>query len=489
MSDKIPDNQVPAFMQPVIQQLAQATRQLQTIAAYFAPIAQLNTPAPTPNPNSPAGPTSAGAPNSPVPVAQTTPAPNTTSTSAPAPMLPFEQAMRQAAENINMVAEAEVRLAAAGQVSLGTWEKQAHALEHLNGQLDQNQVKIKGETANMKALKQAFTGVQKSALIATATTTGMYLELKHFASAASPGVFRSMEGAVQILTAEIGSALLPVMTDAVDGIMTVADWFESLDDGTKKLVAGGVVAVPALIGFGHAAAALSPVLTLATAAIRKMNAAAKESAMLSNLVRLAGPAGAVAAVAAALPLAVNNISTPSEEHGRPTEEEFEWARNLSSHTHGISADEWNALSPEKRREQAKQDAERLRGIEQRGERNFYTARHGYAYVGEGKAERAADILERFSQTGREGYEGKEEKRLIRRGRNLNMMITEASREQPAKYSPIAEARKQMQLSILNKNPFEQRLLEIQRKNVPKMREELERITRQLEELNRRERPH
>ncbi len=226
---------------------------------------------------------------------------------------PIQAVQDAALENMRLVAEAEVRLAAAGQTSLATWEKQAAALEFLTSRQKQGQAEEKKLSDNAVTLRKAFSDAQKSALITSATLAASFAELRHLAGAAQPGLVHALDGALQILSAELGSALLPVVMDTTDAILSLAEWFEGLDDTTKKLIAGGVLVVPALTGLGYAITALGPAARLATIGVRSLLAS------LGPIGAIVAGIGVAAAGAAASVAAYNYFA--STGHAAPEEQE------------------------------------------------------------------------------------------------------------------------------------------------------------------------
>lgn len=374
--------------------------------------------------------------------------------------------LKDAVDNLNMVAEANARLAANGQTSLATWQKQAEAIKYLTDQRDKLSKKEKDAAKETSKFLDAIQGVQKSALVASVTLTGVYTELRHFAAAANPGVFDAMSGATQILSARLGRALLPAMTDAINVVMDAADWFEQLSDTEQNLVAGAAVAVPALIGLASAAHALAPAIRgagVALAWLWKQAKAHPTAAMGGGAVGLA--AGTVIGAYAFHQM----VQADNEKHyqsvreqggrsGPATAAEIRQARGESrriGYGDSVNDEQFERMGDEERRRYFQQRAAYLH------QRAAALRSHFFHTEGEANQREAAALI--FERAARSGATTVGEEDWRKRARRQAMLASAVQREQQPRYSPLAAARKQLQLQILGKNPFEQQLLKEQRK--------------------------
>lgn len=369
-----------------------------------------------------------------------------------------------AASNIEMVAEAEARLAAAGKTSLATWEKQARAVEYLTGRMKQQQAEQEKLSRNTNTLRDAMKGAQTSMLAVAATTAATFAELRSMAGHANPGLLRAFDGALGILQARLGGALLPEIDATIDAVMDVADWFANLSDGTKKLIAGGLVAVPAIIGLSAALRALSPVLTLAAAATRQLTAAAQANVMTS---RMAGATLGGLGILGAAAYFLGQNNAPAETSGQKvSEEEAKHATKLAE-TLGIGGS-------------LQDQAARFRHLAKTGQRNFFWTNKGYyTRLDEGEAAQTADILERMS-TG--GVQNSDEGRARRQIQRQAMRVSAVQMENRPAYSALAQARQQLQIGALGKDRYQLEILKEQRKH---REEEIKKLDELLTEFKNR----
>lgn len=407
---------------------------------------------------------------------------------------PIQKSMKDARANLDLVAEEFVRLAAAGQVSYDTFDQQRKALEYLNGRDKENADLDAKMGKNAAAMRDAFTGVQKSMLLTTATLAGTYASLRQLAGEAQPGLWRAMGGAVSILSAEMGSALLPEMMSVADAVLNLSEWFASMDETTRKLIAGGALAIPATIAVGHAIAALGPVANAARIGIAALYASLGP---LGATVAALGVAAGTAAMAvqAADYFSSQGKSNPSQQDnaGQPaTEAELQTALNLTT-KEGVHANagehafdlEGHVLahgeSPEGLRERARATRARAQEIHDDPFRSNAVA---------AQMKDAADLFERAADHGFTSAEteakDKKQEALTRQAKHYQAMVTEAQRVQEPRYSGLADARKQLQLNLLKVSPTEQMLRNIQRDNLKVMQARLHGILEQLEQMNRRD---
>lgn len=402
--------------------------------------------------------------------------------------------LNDAQANIAMVAEAEARLAAAGKTSLSTWDKQAKAVEYLAGRQKIEEGEEKKLAQNAVTLAKAFQGVQKSIGIAIVANAAFDASLAALSGAASPGLIHAWQGSLELLAAELGSELIPVVMSTTDTILDLVDWFANLDDGTKTLIAGGVLAIPAVIGLGHAAMALGPAAKLAGIGVRFLwTSLGPIGALVAGIgIAAAGAAASVAAYHAALGHAtVESASKAGQEVNeselnqtvgrlwrRTREVIFGQAGSQAEHV----GQAMNA-SPEELQEMAQRARKKAAELRQSffGEEGKHMA---------SKAEELANLFDRMATSGAKSSEEErndaKQQGLMRQARHYNAMVIEAQRIAKPTYSGLAEARKQLQLQALGKSPIEQQLLQIQRGNIPKMRQRLDRILQQLEEMNNRD---
>lgn len=407
-------------------------------------------------------------------------------------LAPFEQIQKAAIDNMKQVAEAQVRLAASGIVSIDTLDQQSKALAFLTGQQKLSEEQTKRLSKDTQVVRDAFMGIQKSMVITSATLAGTFAELKHMAGAAQPGLWKALDGSMQLVTAQLGSALVPEMMSVADSIMDVADWLGNMDEGARRLVAAGVIAIPATVGLGYAMRALAPAAHLAKIGVQGLIAALGPiGGTLAAIGIMAG--GVAGSVAAANYFFSQGKSTP-EHAGRAGQAvtESELHETLSQMTIGNrrslyggfmpsaedAAKKAAAMTPEQH--QAKAAQARGLAVELRG---FNMNEQAASF------ERLADVLERAASQGvkpidEERSEAKQNA-LTRQARHYNTMITEAQKTQKPHYSGLTDVRKQIQLSILDKSPIEMQLLKIQRDNIPVMVNRLNGIMRQLEDMNRR----
>ncbi len=411
---------------------------------------------------------------------------------------PIQAVQDAALENMKLVAEAEVRLAAAGQTSLATWEKQAAALRFLNDADKKKEVSDKQAVGNAGKLQAALGGVNKGMLAAAAATAGTFAELNKLASAASPGLARALSSSFELLTAELGSALLPVTMDVTESILELADWVAGLDDTTKTMLAGGVLAIPALTGVGFALNALGPAARLAATGIRGLYAALGPLGATVAAIGVAA-AGTAASLSAADYFSSQGKGNPElqEKAGQQvTEAELQQALDVAlKHGgtpegvwqrvfgHNVTAEEAAAQGPEGLRTRAQAAREEA----QKQRTTWITGSNEAA----AKLEDAAQMFERAAASGykpaKEESAEKKQEALMRRATHYNAIITEVNRVNRPQYSALAEARKQLQLNILGKSPIEQRIYELQRRNAQRLQKKLDDILRQLNEGNDRQR--
>jgi hypothetical protein len=425
---------------------------------------------------------------------------------------PLALIKKQALDNMRQVAEAQGRLAASGLVSIDTFDQQRKAMEFLNTTGKQKEEQDKKLSKGAVAIRDAFQGVQKSMLITSATMAATIAELHHLAGAASPGLLRAWDGALGVLQAKIGHALLPAIEWTIDAIQSIADWFDSLSDTGKKLAASAVVAVPALVGLTHAGMALVPALQLAQlqllrkvraehaeAAAASEAATAIEAASLRVQAAAAGSAGigaagiagraGVAAFTVGLirELQINRAGggvgerlfgteAPDAGTGVPSTREMHHASGVLRST-GVESDDArlrfpNMVSPAVR-------ARWLRQLEEkqaRGENWFFNSSVGVARVGTEEIAQAAQTLRRFETHGRS--ESVDEKSWRQGVRHLRATAATVQQEQQPRYSGLADVRKQLQLQVLSQDPFKQQQLKEQRETRAALVKRLDELLRQ-----------
>ncbi len=401
------------------------------------------------------------------------------------PTNPFDAVQGQALANMRMVAEAEVRLAAAGQVSLGTWQKQAAALDFLNGRQRERTKEEEKLSKNAKVLQGAFKGIQSSMLTAAATVTGTFMELRHLAGAANPGYLRAFDGALGILQARLGGALIPAFDVVIDTVMDAADWFEGLSAGSKKLVAGGMVAIPAVVGLGSALRALSPVLTLAALATKKLSAAAREHSTIAAFATAGGTAaGAAGAAYAVYQLAQAHsdkyndaVRQQEAAEGKVTDAEIREARRISrklGRGDKVTDEQFEKMSEQERRQYFQQRAAFLRPLSER--------LRGHWWATEGEAKEPLSAAMTFERAAKEGASVPGEESARKKIQRQSMRVSAMQHEQQPRYSALAEARKNTQLQILGKDRYQQEILREQRKH---RQEEIHRLDELIREFRRR----
>lgn len=152
----------------------------------------------------------------------------------------FTDMLKDATENMKMVAEAQVALAASGQVSLATFGEQAKALEFLSKGLKEATKLTKAQEDATKKLKK-----EQEGLLAAVKTFGTQATLAYAAAsagllsvvrAANPVAFDTFTQSVGLLSAEIGSVFMPIVVHVADMIQDLAYWIEDLDAGTKDSI-------------------------------------------------------------------------------------------------------------------------------------------------------------------------------------------------------------------------------------------------------------
>lgn len=386
-------------------------------------------------------------------------------------LAPIEKSMKDARAELDLVAEEFVRLGAAGGVTADNFDQMRKALDYLNGSLKVKEGDDKKQSATAKQLREAFSGVQKSMLLTSATLAGVYAGLHHFAASANPGLVRAMDGAMGLLQARIGGALLPEIDFAIDSVMELADWFSGLNSAAKKLVAGGVIAIPALISLGSAARALSPVLTVATAAMAKMTAVAKDHATAAHVgIGLGTIAGAGGAAYAFYQLAQAHsdkynaaVNEQGAAQGRVTSDEMREARRVSRRLGAhddVTDEQFEKMGDDERRAYYYQRAavHRDKYARMTGD----TLSSLIMTEGEKKEQlNAAMIFERAAKEGSSIPAEEAERKKIQR---QSMRVSAVQQENQPRYSPLTEARKQLQLQLFSKNRYEQEILKEQRKH-------------------------
>lgn len=373
--------------------------------------------------------------------------------------------LRDAQANLDLVAEAEIRLAAAGQTSLSTWQAQARAVEFLTGRQRQQTDESNKLSKNSQVLRDAMKGVGVSMLATAATATATFAALRQAAANAGPGFSRALEGSMGILETRIAGALLPTLDMVTDGILEVADWFNNLSDGTKQLVANGIIAVPAVVGLATALRALSPVLALASAATQRLTAAARQNAMIGSL-------GAVGGTAAAAGTAVYAIYQLAQQHsdkynsavreqeaasGKVTDNEIREARRASrkfGRGDDVEDERFERMGEEERKQYFQARAVALRQLSER------LKNHWWATEGEQKEPLNAALI--FERAAKEGASVPGEEAARRRIERQQMRVSAINQENQPRYSPLTAARQQLQLQILGRDRYQQEILREQR---------------------------
>lgn len=379
-----------------------------------------------------------------------------------------------------MAAEAQVRLAAAGQVSTGNLGPNMDALRFMLGQMEkvqkpaanpagkvnpndlngfQKAMRATVETmkdAGAKVLPQLKTALVSFGVAAAATTVG----LRKFASAASPGLFQALNTSFDILTAKVGGALLPVIDAAIDLLQDASEWWDTLGDGTKKFIAGSIVAVPVLAALARAVVALGPAAAAAGGAVKGLSVAMAASPLLAGVGIGAAVIGGGYAFYQMLQQheqeQYNRLHDQSARTGKVNSAELREANNLRtgfiSDSDHKTNDELAAMTEAQRKQYYTQRAAYLR------------ERSGSFFLTEGEKHQHEANAMIFERAAKEGAEAPGEEDWRKKIRRQAARVNAVTREGVAHYSPISDARKQLQLSMLNKNTFEQQLLREQRKH-------------------------
>lgn len=151
----------------------------------------------------------------------------------------------QAQDNLRLLAEAQVRKTATGDVGLQDLEKSAKAVEILSKGMDGTAKKTKDAGTEAKNLGKALQDVTRGATIGFAALSATIMST---VSAGAPAAYDTLTQSLSLLSAQIGQALMPVVLQAADYIQDLADWFGNLDEATKEQI--GSIAKWAAISLG-----------------------------------------------------------------------------------------------------------------------------------------------------------------------------------------------------------------------------------------------
>jgi hypothetical protein len=293
-----------------------------------------------------------------------------------------------------------------------------------------------------------------------------------FSHAANPQLVGALNTQFQTLQAKIGGSLLPMLSSLMSGVDDLSQGFSSLSETEQKVVAGALVAVPAIRGLTSSITAILPATTKAEIGIK---------ALVASL----GPLGAALAIGGAL---------ASHSAGGPTIEEH---NKIATTTGPVSEKEIRdvgidagvmsraRIMDEKKRpvlDITKLNKENVARLPQKATQTVWEKMTESNEHFEARSAAYEAVISRIK--GGAPIVSNQVINQEKRVRDVQKQLGTASREMQPHYSGLADVRKQLQLGVLGKNPYEQEQLKVQRDNREILRKILEKETRALEVARR-----
>lgn len=136
------------------------------------------------------------------------------------------------------------------------------------------------------------------------------------------------------LKIELGEALLPVLTDLLAIVKDVIDWFNSLDDDTKDMIAKFVLFTATL---GPVITAISSVITVVGTLVPLISGAGGLGAALTGIAAAGGPIALTVAALGGLGLAVGKVITDMKELRELREQAERMAANNKAYQEDLRA--------------------------------------------------------------------------------------------------------------------------------------------------------
>lgn len=333
--------------------------------------------------------------------------------------------------------------------------------------------------------------------------------VRGFAAAASPEAAETLRGSIQLLVATVGQEFVPVIGKVAFAIQDAAHWFGGLSEETKGLIVqltlGGVAAAGVVVAIGRVVAvvqSLAPAATVAARALTALWAVAAAHPLVAVAAAIGAVTVAVLAMRGAFGQAEDAVGGATErlasleallgrlrEGGAPGRKELEEIFSLAErrelerlrgrpeelkrYAAGLAAEARGRVRPVREVEREALEAEAgAPGAQEEYRRRFLRAAFQRRFMTEAPpptGSAAADAVRR--------RQAEAEARAEAAGRiavtgelpgGVPRHALARPREMTAQFTAIERAREAFQLSLLQRDPLQQELMEIRRRSYERL---------------------